>query len=94
MYARPLLAPLAFFLAGLICMGVGTMISLVKDARTSGCLERAQTVLDITLDDVKTPVEQVGFTLRDWRTNMALASGTCFIAGCLIGYAQLLIATL
>jgi hypothetical protein len=85
-FPKALLWPLGFFLAGLIAMGIGMLLALVR-VRT--IIERNQTADSIwytIIGDAQTPAERVGLSGRNMRTIMALVSGSCFVAGCLVGF--------
>jgi hypothetical protein len=85
-FPKILLAPLAFFLTGLISMGIGTVSAIM---RVRAAIERnqlAESPLDIRMDDIQSPLERVGLSGSDRRTVMALFSGGCFVAGCVVGF--------
>jgi hypothetical protein len=85
-FPRILLCPLSFFLLGLILMGIGSLLALW---RVHSVLEKrnkaAETAIDVKMDDIPSPAEIVGLSIRDGRTIMALLSGICFVAGCVAG---------
>jgi hypothetical protein len=85
-FPKALLTPLAFFLAGLISMGVGTLLALM---RVRGVIVRNQAAewpWGFIVGDAQSPAERVGLSARDWRTIMALFSGGFFVVGCVAGF--------
>ncbi len=86
------LLPLALFLAGLICMCVGSLVTLLRESAAIKRMQAVSTMLDFQGRDVQSPVERAGLTFRNWRTLMALFAGGFFIAGCIVGFGLLLFA--
>jgi hypothetical protein len=85
-FPRVLLYPLFFFVLGLVSMGVGILVALW---RKRGVIVRNQTareVLDFAPRDIGSPLESIGLAAGDRRMILALFSGCCFLAGCLIGF--------
>ncbi len=85
-FPRILLAPLAFFLAGLISMGIGTLLALMRVRAVIERNQLAELPWDFIVGDAQSPAERVGLSGRDARTIMALFSGGFFVAGCLVGF--------
>lgn len=83
-----LLVPLGLFVLGLIAMGLGAAVSLMKEGRSVKRMERATSIRQFILDDMKSSVEQVGLVL-DWRTWGAIVSAAAFILGVLAGLVEL-----
>lgn len=79
-----LLTPLWLFVLGLISMGAGSAISLVQESRELDRMQRATSLLDFKVADIKSSTEQAGLTL-DFRTGMALLSALLFVSGCIAG---------
>jgi hypothetical protein len=88
-FPKVLVLPLGFFLAGLIAMGIGTLIALVRVRGVITRNQRNESIGDTIVSDVQSPAERVGLSGRDWRTIMALCSGALFVAGCIVGFALL-----
>jgi len=86
-FHRCLLVPLPLFVLGLISVGLGSAISLVKEVRIIKRMESAKSVGEFRTDDVKRPTEQAGFW--DWRTGLAIVSAAVFVLGCLVGVIEL-----
>jgi hypothetical protein len=74
-FHRSLLVPLFSFVLGLILMGLGSTISLVKEARIIKRMERARSWLEFRVGDVKSSTEQAGLVL-DWRTWTAILAAS------------------
>ena len=85
---RFLLIPLCFFVCGLVSMGIGAAVSLIREATVLDKMQRAVSRMDFKLEDIKTQTEQAGLTL-DWRTVMALCSAALFVVGCIVGLIEL-----
>lgn len=90
-FPKVLLWPLGFFVFGVISMGVGALLTLVHEKRAIERIQRAESPLDLCWDDIESPLQSVGLTLRNGRTAMALLSGACFIVGCVVGFLLLAI---
>jgi hypothetical protein len=88
-----LIWPLSFFLLGLISMGIGTGVWLWEERQRIRSMEDANSISDWILSSkvgrAKRPSEELGLSIRDWRTSMALFSATFFVLGCLIGLCEL-----
>lgn len=85
-FPRSLLWPLGLFIAGIISMGIGTLVALMRER---GAIERnqnAQSLLDVFSRDFQSPLERVGLARGDWRLRLAFFSGVCFVAGCVAGF--------
>jgi hypothetical protein len=88
-FPKTLLWPLGLFILGVILMAFGTLLTLLRER---GVIERnqsARSLLDIFSRDFQSPLERAGLSPTDWRTIMALCSGACFVAGCLVGFVLL-----
>jgi hypothetical protein len=86
-FPKILLAPLGFFLAGLISMGIGTLLALLRVRAVIVRNQGAEWPWQFIVGDVQLlPAERLGLSPRDWRTIMALFSGGFFVAGCLVGF--------
>lgn len=85
-FPRQLLWPLGFFMTGLISLGLGTVILLVREVRGISRLERTNSLMDLHTADIKMLGESAGLSLRDPRTLSALISGLLFVGGCLVGF--------
>jgi hypothetical protein len=84
--------PLGFFIIGLISMGVGELTTLVSEGSAIRRIQRATSIIEISFRDVETPAEQIGLHFSA-RTLWALASGSCFIVGAIIGFFSLYFAS-
>jgi hypothetical protein len=89
-FPKILLAPLAFFLLGLISMGIGTLLALVRVGAVIERNQRGEGPGDWIVGDAQSPVERVGLSLRNGRTILALCSGVFFVVGCVAGFILLL----
>lgn len=87
-----MLWPLGFFLAGLICMGAGSLLALVSEGKAIKRISRINSLLDMRMGDAQHPEVEAGLTFRDRRTLTALASGALFIIGCAVGFIELFLA--
>jgi hypothetical protein len=85
-FPRALLWPLGFFILGVISMGVGTLVALMRERGVVERNQKAQSLLDISTRDFQSPLERVGLSRGDWRMRLALCSGVCFVVGCLVGF--------
>jgi hypothetical protein len=85
-FPRALLWPLGFFILGVISMGVGTLVALLRERGVVERNQKAQSLLDIFTRDVQSPLERVGLSRGDWRMRLALCSGVCFVVGCVVGF--------
>lgn len=88
-FHRALLWPLGFFLAGVVAMGIGSFVALVSARDRIKCMQRAKSILEFRVHDIKSPTEEIGLTFSDWRTRMAMLSGALFLIGCVVGFVQL-----
>jgi hypothetical protein len=86
------LVPLFLFMSGLICMCIGSLVTLFGESAAINRMQAVSNMLDFQGQDVQSPIEWSGLTFRNWRTLMALFAGGFFIAGCLAGFLILLIA--
>jgi len=82
---RALLWPLWCFVLGLISMGVGSGVSIYRDAQSIRRLQQAQTVLELSVGDIRSPAEEAGLSFGNFRTLSAIAAAVLFVAGCLSG---------
>jgi hypothetical protein len=88
MSPRFLFFPLCLFVAGLISMGIGAAISLLREARALTDMQSARSMWELQPAHFRSGVEQAGLTL-DGRTKAALISALCFVIGCVVGLAVL-----
>jgi hypothetical protein len=89
-FYRPALWPLGLFIAGLISMGVGSLLWLISERGVIRRLERVASLLNIDMQDIHTPSEGAGLWLGNARTTSALISGVLFVSGCVLGFLLLL----
>ena len=85
-FPRALLLPLGFFILGVISMGVSTLVALMRERGAVERNQKAQSLLDISTRDFQSPLEHVGLSRGDWRMRLAVCSGVCFVAGCVVGF--------
>jgi hypothetical protein len=78
----------AFF--GLISMGFGVLLALIRERQVIARNQHAKSVLDLTTRDSQSPLERIGLAPGDGRMIMATISGLCFLAGCAVGFFLLL----
>jgi hypothetical protein len=83
---KVVLGKLGFFILGVISMGVGTLVALMRERGVVERNQKAQSLLDIFGRDFQSPLERVGLSRRDWRMRLALCSGVCFVVGCVVGF--------
>jgi hypothetical protein len=83
-FPRFLLVPLWFFVSGLIFMGIGAGIALIREAMALDRMQRVSSIWEIKVDDIRSPLQGAGLAL-DWRSGMAAVSALCFICGCAAG---------
>jgi hypothetical protein len=86
--SRLFLLTLGFFIAGLILMGIGEIITLVKEGRAIRRIQDAKSVMQISLVDVESPIHQSGLYLSP-RTLCGALSGICFVVGVIVGFASI-----
>jgi len=82
-----LMVPLCFFLFGLMSMGLGAVVFLVKEARIIQRIELMRSVLEILklrMDEITTQSEQAGL-VWNWRNYAAIVSAGTFILGIISG---------
>ena len=58
-FPRVLLWPLGFFILGVISMGVGTLVALMRERGVVERNQKAQSLLDIFTRDFQSPLERV-----------------------------------
>jgi hypothetical protein len=80
------LAPLGFFILGVISMGVGTLVALMRERGVIERNQKAQSLLDIFTQDFQSPLQRVGLSRGDWRMRLAFCSGAFFVTGCFVGF--------
>jgi len=85
-FSRILLWPLGLFVLGIVAMGVGAVITLIREKLAIERMQRATSIMDFHVSDIESPAERIGLTFRDYRTSTALFAGCCFIAGCVVGF--------
>lgn len=88
-FPQALLGPLALFVLGVVSMGVGAGLALVRERGVIVRNQTAKSFLDIFTRDFQSPLERVGLAPGDWRLIMALCSGGFFVAGCIVGFVLL-----
>lgn len=86
-----LIWPLGFFLGGLVSMGVGSVAAIIVESGRIHRYLKADSILDLQIDDIDDPAERAGLTFSNWRTRCACLSGALFVLGCLTGFAILAI---
>jgi hypothetical protein len=82
--------PLIFFVAGLIFLGIGTLVALVAETKIIREMESAQSILDLKANHFVRPSEQAGLTLSNWQTKMALGAAAAMMLGLISGVGILL----
>jgi hypothetical protein len=86
-FTRSLLVPLVLFTLGLTIPGMSSLVEF-ECARRAVLRSRASWTMRDRGTDAVRGAEQLEFALK-WRTPTALASGTCFAAGFVYGFAML-----
>jgi hypothetical protein len=87
-FTRSLLVPLVLFVLGLAVTGISSLIEFESERRAILRIQRANPILDVRSDSDHWPAEKIRSPL-DWRTAMALVSGTCFVVGFIFGFVML-----
>lgn len=85
-FPRALVWPLGLFIAGIISMGVGTLVALMRERSVIERNQKAQSLLDIFTKDFQSPLTRVGLARGDWRLRLAFCSGGCFVVRCALGF--------
>ena len=88
-----LLSTLVCFVSGLISMGIGTVVWLIKERRWLAYMDKHEppyAIPDVPAHLAKSPTERAGLSLKDPRTTSALISGALFVIGCVTGLFALL----
>jgi hypothetical protein len=86
-FTRSLLVPLVLFILGLTIPGMSSLVEFECERRAMLRSRASRTMRDGGTD-VGRGAEELEFALK-WRTRTALASGTCFAAGFVYGFAML-----
>jgi len=76
-FPKVLLWPLGFFILGVVSMGIGTLVALMRERAVIERNQNAQSVLDIYTQDIQSPLQRAGLTRGDWRLRLAFCSGGC-----------------
>ena len=87
-FTRSLLVPLVLFVLGLAVTGVSSLIEFECERRAIVRIQRANPIPDVQSESDRWPAEKIRSPL-DWRTAMALVSGTCFVVGFVFGFVML-----
>jgi hypothetical protein len=87
-FTRSLLVPLVLFVLGLAVTGISSLIEFESERRAILRIQRANPILDVRSDSDQWPAEKIRSPV-DWRTAMALVSGTCFVVGFVFGFVML-----
>jgi hypothetical protein len=85
-FTRSLLVPLVLFVLGLAVTGISSLIEFECERRAIVRIQRANPIPDVQSGSGRWPAEKSSL---DWRTAMALVSGTCFVVGFAFGFAML-----
>jgi len=86
-FTRSLLVPLVLFTLGLTIPGMSSLVEFECERRAM-LHSRASRIMPDGGTDVGRGAEELEFALK-WRTPTALASGICFAAGFVYGFAML-----
>jgi hypothetical protein len=89
---KPALLPLGLFLAGLICMCLGSLHTLLRMSSAIRRKEQATSILEFLWNDIQSPSESAGLSLGHPRTFWAILAGGFFIVGCIAGFVVLALA--
>jgi hypothetical protein len=87
-FTRSLLVPLVLFTLGLAVTGISSLIEFESERRAIARIQGADPILDVRPDGNDWFAEKFRSPL-DWRTAMALVSGTCFAIGFIFGFVML-----
>jgi len=82
-----LMVPLCFFLFGLMSMGLGSVVFLMKEARIIKRIELMRSVRDIMklqMDEITSQSEEAGL-VWNWRNYAAIVSAGAFVLGIISG---------
>jgi hypothetical protein len=86
-FTRSLLVPLVLFVLGLAVIGISSLIEFESERRAILRIQRASSTL-VRSDSDHWPAGKFRSPV-DWRTAMALLSGSCFVVGFVFGFAML-----
>jgi len=81
------MVPLCFFLFGLMSMGLGSVVFLMKEARIIKRIELMRSVRDIMklqMDEITSQSEEAGL-VWNWRNYAAIVSAGAFVLGIISG---------
>jgi hypothetical protein len=84
-FPSKLLCPLGIFVFGLMTMGLGTLVTLILEARIIREMENANSILELKVGLAKRQSENAGLTFNSFGNIMAAISGLCFVLGCIVG---------
>jgi len=87
-FTRSLLVPLVLFVLGLAVTGISSLTEFESERRAILRMQRANPILDVWSDSDDWPAGKFRSPV-DWRTAMALLSGSCFAVGFAFGFAML-----
>src|SRR5262245_42833247 len=87
-FTRSLLVPLVLFVLGLAVTGICSLVEFESERRAIARIQRANPILDVRSERGYWLAEKIRSSL-DWRTAMALVSGTCFVVGFIFGFVML-----
>ena len=79
-----LLCPGAFTL-GLVLLGLGTLATLVGEARWLNAHEGAEGLLDLRVDLIERPTHEIGLAWSNLRTLAAVGAAVAFLVGVFAG---------
>lgn len=89
-FDKSLLWPLGIFLAGILVMAIGAIVTLISARNRINRMAGVPSILDLMAADIKSPAEEIGLTFSNWRTVMAVLSFVLLITGVVVGFVQLL----
>jgi hypothetical protein len=87
-FTRSLLVPLVLFVLGIAVTGISSLIEFEFEQRAIVRIQRANPLVNVRSDNEHWVAEKIRSPL-DWRTAMALVSGTCFFVGFAFGFVML-----
>ncbi len=82
-FQRVSLVVLVLFLAGLLCLGIGTIGDLCSDWRVIGQNQEATSFFRFKPGFAKSPLQQAGLSL--WEVLPAVLASVAFVLGCTSG---------
>jgi hypothetical protein len=78
------------FVLGLVLLGIGTLVTLVHEARWLNAHEEADGLLDLRVAFIQRPTHEMGLAWLNPRTLLAVGSAIAYLVGVIAGSAAVL----